>query len=167
MISCPNCGAVFIQKPVICPHCSHIWEVPTYDIIGTFLTPTQSGLIEAGKVFPRAHVCESAVNDILMEMATRHAQYQADHRQQGHQKFQERVEELYKTLGKYQYAEIAAESWERQKDDSMFDLGTECFKCWRQSPGHWSVASKKHKYFGADMKMGKDNIWYACIIVAD
>jgi acetyl-CoA carboxylase carboxyltransferase component len=142
-------------------------KVPDYNIIPSLLTPSQSGLIEAGRVFAGAHVCESEQNAILMEMATRHAKYQADHRQQGHQKFQERVEELYKTLGKYAYAEIAAESWERQKDDSMFDLGTEMFTSWGQSSGHWKVAKVKHKYFGADMAMGKDNIWYSCIITGD
>jgi hypothetical protein len=142
-------------------------DVPDYDIIPNLLTSSQTGLIQAGLAFTGAHVCESEQHPLLMDMATRHAQYQADHRQQGHQKFQERVEELYQTMGKYQYAEIAAESWERQKDDSMFDLGTEMFTCWRQSAGHWSVAKEKHKYFGADMRMGKDNIWYACIITGD
>jgi len=143
--------------------------VPDYDIIGVVgnLTPTQSGLIEAGKVFPGAHVCESEIHSTLMEMATRHALYQATKNTQGHQFFQQRVEELYHTMGQYAYAEICAESWKWQEHDTMLALGKEMFKCWKQSPGHWSVANKKHKFFGADMAKGSKGIWYSCIIVAD
>jgi acetyl-CoA carboxylase carboxyltransferase component len=147
-------------------------KVPDYDIIGPVvsvggLTPTQEGLISAGKVFPGAHVCESQIHPDLMKMATRHAKYQADHRQQGHQLFASRVAELRKTMGNSTFAEIAAESWREQSGDSTRALGDEMFKSWRQSSGHWSVASKKHVFFGADMAMGSDNIWYACIIVAN
>jgi hypothetical protein len=102
-----------------------------------------------------------------MAMATRHAKYQADHRQQGHQLFDSRVAELRKTVSCQSFAEIAAESWERQKDDTPLDLGKEMFTCWKQSPGHWSVACKKHQYFGCDMAMGSNGIWYAAIIVGD
>jgi hypothetical protein len=102
-----------------------------------------------------------------MAMASRHANYQALHNQQGHQLFELRVNELYSTLGQYKYAEIAAESWLWQVDATMLELGTEMFKCWRQSPGHWGVASKKHKYFGADMAKGSKGLWYACIITGD
>jgi hypothetical protein len=118
-------------------------------------------------VYPGAHVCEAEQHPLLMEMASRHAKYQADHCAQGHQRFQQRADELYKTMGQYKYAEIAAESWERQVNDSPEDLGKEMFYCWERSPGHWSVASVSHKYFGADMALGKDNIWYACILTAD
>jgi len=143
--------------------------VPKYDIIPEQpkLTPTQMGLIDAGRIFPGVHVCESALNSILMEMATRHALYQADKNTQGHQLFDQRVKELFKTLGQYAYAEICAESWKWQENESMMVLGQEMYKCWRQSTGHWSVASEKHVYFGADMAKSKKGIWYACIIVAD
>jgi hypothetical protein len=142
-------------------------KVPDYNIIPSLLTPSQTGLFEAGKIFEGAHVCESEQSAVLMEMATRHSQYQADHRQQGHQLWDKRVKELFKTLGQYTYSEIAAESWPEQAEASMLELGTEMYNCWRKSSGHWSVASKKHKYMGGDMKMGKDNIWYATIIVGD
>jgi hypothetical protein len=144
-------------------------KVPDYNIIPDLgiLTPSQIGLIEAGKIFAGAHVCESEQNQILMAMASRHARYQAEHQKQGHQLFSLRVEELYSTLGQYKYAEIASESWLWQAEASMLELGTECFKCWRASPGHWGVASVRHKYFGGDFAKGKNNIWYSCIITAD
>jgi hypothetical protein len=144
-------------------------DMPDYNIIPDIgiLTPSQIGLIEAGKAFAGAHVCESEQQPLLMAMAARHAQYQALHNQQGHQLFQVRVEELYSTLGRYVYSEIAAESWPWETEASMLELGTGMFKSWVQSPGHWRVASKKHKYFGGDMSKGSKGLWYACILVAD
>jgi hypothetical protein len=173
--TCPKCGKtikVFRFGTPKCPYCAPV-VIPNYDFLGTptiptgIVTDTQTGLIEAGKVFPGAHVCESELHPALQAMATRHAQYQASHNQQGHQLFDSRVAELRKTMTNQSFAEIAAESWARQKDDSKLALGTEMFTCWKQSPGHWSVASKKHQFFGADMAMSSSGIWYACIIVAD
>jgi len=183
-VTCPKCSKtqrVFcVRTSYSCNSCGHLWSddvvpepvkptVPNYDIIGPLgdLTPTQVGLIEAGKVYSGAHVCESEIHPLLMEMATRHANYQAKRNTQGHQLFQQRAEELMQTMGRYAYAEICAESWEWQEHDTMLALGHECFKCWEQSPGHWSVASKKHKYFGADMAKGSKGIWYGCIVTAD
>lgn len=178
-ITCPKCKTehrIFGNKNTYtCRNCGNEWsdeptpKVPDYDLIGpnTTLTDTQNGLIEAGEIYSGAHVCESEQHPLLMEMATRHAKYQANCKTQGHQYFQQRVDELYKTMGQYKYAEIAAESWERQVNNSPKELGKEMFFCWARSPGHWSVASVSHKYFGADMALGSDNIWYACIITAD
>jgi hypothetical protein len=70
-------------------------------------------------------------------------------------------------MGNFQFAEICSESWIWQKNETMLNLGTESFKCWSQSPGHWSVACKKHKFFGADMALGSKGLWYSCILVAD
>ncbi len=152
-------------EPVVCLQC----PVPDYNIIPDRIKLPDSaiGLIEAGKVFPGANVCKSELNPILQEMATRHAKYQASHNKQGHQLFDQRVKELTKTLGKYKYAEIAAESWKRQANAPMSELGKEMFESWKQSSGHWKVASTSHKYFGADMAKGSNGIWYACILVAD
>jgi len=169
---CPKCGRTYRALKFIeakCPYCTPI-IVPNYDLIGTVATgwsPTQVGLIEAGKVYPGAHVCESAIHPALMAMATRHANYQATHKQQGHQLFDSRVAELRKTITNTSYAEICAESWKEQKSATKFELGHECFKCWEASPGHWSVASKKHQFFGADMAMDSNGVWYGCILVAD
>jgi hypothetical protein len=41
-----------------------------------------------------------------MEMAARHAKYQADHRTQGHQLWDKRVKELFQTMGQYAYAKL-------------------------------------------------------------
>jgi hypothetical protein len=160
-----------MRTSYVCSKCGNLWmdKVPDYNIIPDLgiLSASQVGLIEAGKIFVGARVCDSEQNQILMSMATRHAKYPADHNSQGHQLFQLRVEELYSTLGRYTYAEIAAESWPWETEASMLELGTGMFKSWVQSPGHWGVASKKHKYFGADMAKGSKGLWYACILVGD
>lgn len=177
-VVCPKCkcefGTFCLRVEAHCPKCGNIFAienkpvVPNYNIIGgTGLTATQRGLIEAGKGFPGAHVQESEIHLLLLEMANRHANYQALHDKQGHQLFQQRVEELYRTLGKYEYAEIAAESWVRQINDTPLELGIEMFVSWKQSPGHWNVASKKHKFMGGDMAKSKSGVWYACILIAD
>jgi len=171
--TCPKCGKVSRVVKWITPTCPYCMPVviPNYDIIGRVtpvgLNATQVGLYRAGLSFTGAHVCESEQHPDLMRMATRHAKYQADHRQQGHQLFDSRVAELRKTVNTQSFAEIAAESWERQKDATPLALGVEMFACWAASPGHWGVASKKHKYFGCDMALGSNNIWYACIITGD
>jgi hypothetical protein len=130
------------------------------------MSPTTQGLVDAGKKYPGAHVCESQPHPLLMKLASEQAQYQAQHQTQGHQGFPARCQKIQQA-GMGSAAEICAESWPWQRDESMFNLGTEMFQCWRQSSGHWAVACRKHKWFGAEMAQGQNGIWYATIIVAD
>jgi uncharacterized protein YkwD len=123
-------------------------------------------LIVAGQKYPGAHVCESESSILLMKLAQDHASYMARYQQLGHQNFDQRFEQIYKETSLCA-AEIAAESWERQADDPLEDIGLEMFKCWRTSRGHWNIAKKKHKFFGAAMERGINGVYYACIIVAN
>jgi hypothetical protein len=125
------------------------------------------GLIRAGESYPGARVCESRRHELLMELAQKHAKYMAERDTQGHQNFQKRFDAVVDAGLGSSAAEICAESWRWQEDDSPDQLGREMFKCWKSSRGHWSVASKPHKYFGAAMAKGESGTWYACIIVAD
>lgn len=129
------------------------------------IAPSEA-LIEAGKIYPGAHVCESERHPLLMKLCREHAQYMAEHEQLGHQNFNSRYAEIRKQLN-ISASEIAAETWERQKDESFDKVGKEMFYCWERSPGHWRTASKKWKYFGADMAQGKSGIWYSVIIAAE
>lgn len=122
------------------------------------LPATTVGLIEAGKTYPGARVCESAPHALLMELAIAHAAHQADRRTQGHQQFQARWEKI-NAAGLGSAAEICAESWPWQDGQTPEQLGEEMFRCWRQSRGHWSVASTKHRYFGAGMARGKNGVF--------
>lgn len=125
------------------------------------------GLIQAGRAYTGAHVCESKQHPGLMRLAWNHARFQANIQCQGHQNWNGRQVEARRLLGNLAFAEICAESWEWQTKDTMYNLGMEMFKCWRKSPGHWRVASKKHRFFGVGMAMGQNGIWYSCIIVGD
>lgn len=127
---------------------------------------TVRGLSEAGRAFPGARVCESDPIPLLQELATGQARYQAGVRRQGHQDFDRRYARVRSELG-LSAAEICAESWSWQTDLSPRRLGDEMFKCWRQSPGHWAVASRVHKGYGADMAKGSNGVWYATILVGD
>ena len=69
-----------------------------------------------------------------MRLAREHAEYQARTRTQGHQNFSKRAQEIRSAGLGMEAAEICAESWKRQENDSMYDLGWEMFKCWKQSP---------------------------------
>lgn len=124
------------------------------------------GLIVAGKKYEGAHICESEINQFMMDKAQTHAEYEAVHGQ-GHQGFSDRVAALQLQVGPYQYAEICAESWPEQKDATPEELGYEAFKCWEQSKGHWSVCITKHKYVGYGVAQGNNGIWYFCAIVGD
>lgn len=130
------------------------------------LSETARGLIEAGKEYNGAHVCESENHPLLQKLATQHAKYMAMVRTQGHQGFQLRYDQIYESLH-LSAAEICAETWKWQASESPKQWGLEAFKCWQQSPGHWKVASKKHKFFGAEMAKGSNGVVYACILVAD
>lgn len=128
---------------------------------------TTKGLIEAGRDFPGARIVESELHPALMAAAADQAAFQARIGQQGHQNFGYRSAKARQDTGCSKVAEICAESWAWQANDTMVALGHEMWKCWRQSSGHWSVASTRHRYYGIDMAQGGNGIWYACAIVAD
>ena len=125
------------------------------------------GVLSAGRRYRGALVVRSPVHPVLMRYAERHARYQARVQLQGHQNWESRMSRLRYDIGNYQFAEICAESWSWQVNETMDNLGWEMFKCWEYSPGHWSVASRQYRYVGSGMALGRNGIWYACIIVAD
>ena len=130
------------------------------------MSKTSEGLISAGLNYEGAHVCESQMHPLLQQLTEDHEKYMAQTCRQGHQDFQSRYDKIQQELN-LGAAEICAESWSEQENSSYYDLGIEMFKCWQQSPGHWEVASKKHKYCGIEMAKGSNGIWYASILVAD
>lgn len=124
-------------------------------------------LIDAGRVYPGARVCQSVEHPILWKAARDQAVYQAKHKKQGHQKWEQRFQTLRKKLPGYTFREICAESWYWKTTDSLDIIGMDMFVAWNSSRGHWDVASKKHDIYGASMRLGQNGVWYACIIVGD
>ena len=134
-------------------------------------TPAEAtaGLIAACAEFPGAHVCESEQHPWLMKAAQEHADYQAKVEQQSHQLFMAPgfFDDACEATGVSYVAEIAAESWSDQTHADGPTLGLDAFKSWNASPGHWRVASTKHRFYGAGMALGADGIWYSTILTAD
>ena len=129
--------------------------------------PWHEGLVAAGRAFPGARVFEGQPHPQLQAFARAHAEYQAAAGQQGHQLWERRFQTIRQVMDGRPPTEICAESWPWETDASPCDVGTSMFKAWRGSPGHWRVAARPCRYYGAAMARGANGIWYACIIVVD
>jgi hypothetical protein len=127
--------------------------------------PWNDGLVAAGRVFPGARVFEGQPDPQLQAFAREHAEYQARTQQQGHQRWETRFHAISKAMGNRPPTEICAESWPWEKDAAPETVGRSMFQAWRQSPGHWRVASTPSLQYGAAMARGRNGIWYATIIV--
>lgn len=125
----------------------------------------REALIAAGLEFPGVLVISAQPHHLLDELAQEAADLQAMHRACGHPGWGRRFHVISQELG-LAAAEIAAQSWDRQRDDPLPAIGVEMWKSWSQSRGHWAIASRKPKWFGAAMSQGKNGIWYAAVIAA-
>ena len=110
---------------------------------------------------------ESPRNPVLEAAAKAHAEYMARVCVQGHQGFESRFSRLSAMWQGSRIAEICFEAWPWQADSTEAELWIEAAKCWRQSPGHWSVASRRHKMVGIGLAKGRNNTWYGCLISVD
>ena len=104
---------------------------------------------------------------VLDVFAQAHAERQAACCCQGHQGFEKRAAKLLAMFPGRQVAEICAESWRWQAECSEAELWAEAVHCWRQSPGHWSVACRRHWRIGAGLAKGNNGVWYATILAVD
>lgn len=125
-------------------------------------TSPDSLLVAAGLQLSVA--CLQSVNVLaLQSMAIRHAAYQAAKAEQGHQNWDQRVEELRAELPQFHvFSEVCAESW---PDQSAEDSSQEMYKSWQQSPHHWEAVTSKNGGWGAAMAFcSRRRVWYACMI---
>ncbi|MEN6558508.1 MAG: thioredoxin family protein [Thermoguttaceae bacterium] len=124
-------------------------------------TLTQRTLIYAVRIHPDhpASVTTGLLNSDLLEEASEHAQYQADLGVQGHQYWESRFQRIISRLpGGGTAREVCAESW---PGENLVEAAIECVRCWRLSDGHWSAVSAPNRFFGYDMKRGRNGVWYA------
>lgn len=128
---------------------------------------TLGDLFIAATNFPGVKVHESGWSPTLASSARENSLRCAELGRGGHHDWDRRFKSLVKTKLGYVYAEINAESWKWQERNNPVELWTEAFKCWKQSPGHWGVASERHKLFGAGLEKSKKGIWYMTIVIAD
>ncbi|MDR2115839.1 MAG: hypothetical protein LBP87_05600 [Planctomycetaceae bacterium] len=143
---------------------------PTLEQVQTFLTLppgtlTQRTLIYALRTHPERPLSTMGIfHPSITKEATDHSTYQAKTRVLGHQNFGTRSSRISEKLEQGSVSEICAQSW---TDEGLFEAAIGCVRAWRNSSGHWSAARKKHTYYGYDMVLGSDNIWYATGIFVD
>lgn len=128
---------------------------------------TLHDLSVAANAFEGVQVHKSQWSGVLADSAEENSKLCARFGRGGHHQWTKRFNALVDTGIAHTFAEINAESWKSQENNNPVQLWTEAFKCWRQSPGHWSVASVTHKMFGASLARSKGGIWYMTIVVAD
>jgi hypothetical protein len=143
---------------------------PTSEQVQTFLTLppgtlTQRTLIYALRVHPERPLSTMGTfHPFVTQEATEHSIYQAKTGVLGHQNFGTRSTRISEELGQGSVSEICAQSW---TDEGLFEAAIGCVRAWRNSSGHWSAARKKHAYYGYDIVLGSNNIWYATGIFID
>ncbi|MDR3199036.1 MAG: hypothetical protein LBU34_14310 [Planctomycetaceae bacterium] len=143
---------------------------PTTEQVQTFLTLppgtlTQRTLIYALRIHPERPLSTiGTFHSSLTKEATDHSIYQAKTGVLGHQNFGTRSGRISEELGLVSVSEICAQSW---TDEGLFEAAIGCVRAWRNSSGHWTAARKKHTYYGYDMVLGSNNIWYATGIFVD
>ncbi|MDR0610873.1 MAG: hypothetical protein LBG58_12235 [Planctomycetaceae bacterium] len=143
---------------------------PTSEQVQTFLTLppgtlTQRTLIYAIRIHPERPLSTMGTfHPFVTKEATEHSVYQAKKGVLGHQNFGTRSNRISGRLEQGSVSEICAQSW---TDEGLFEAAIGCVRAWRNSSGHWSAARKKHAYYGYDMILGSNNIWYATGIFVD
>jgi hypothetical protein len=143
---------------------------PTSEQVQTFLTLppgtlTQRTLVYAIRIHPERPLSTMGTfHSFVTKEATEHSVYQAKRGVLGHQNFGMRSNRISGELEQGSVSEICAQSW---TNEGLFEAAIGCVRAWRNSSGHWSAARKKHTYYGYDMVLGSNNIWYATGIFVD
>ncbi|MGW8257152.1 MAG: hypothetical protein ACWGMZ_06685 [Thermoguttaceae bacterium] len=127
-------------------------------------TLTQRTLIFAVRTHPdKPESTEGKASAYLFKEAADQSQYQADIRLQGHHNWASRFARISARLHAAAPREVCAESW---PNENLVEAAVDCVHCWRLSQGHWSAVRAHHAFYGYDMKLGRNGIWYATGIFA-
>ena len=123
-------------------------------------TLTQRSLMLAVRTHPdRPQSTTGNLLPALAEASRRHSLHMAAITRGGHHNWESRFHRINGQLpGGHLSQEVCAESWPGQ---SMMDAAIDCVHCWRQSSGHWRAVGRRHTFFGYDMKLGRNGVWYA------
>jgi len=145
------------------PITGKLWYTPKQMAVILDLPPgtlTQRTLVYAVRTHPdRPASTSGTVNPVLAEEAESHSRYQAQIGLQGHHRWETRFHRINAKLPSGMTAtEVCAESW---PGESLVAAAIECVRCWRLSEGHWRAVRGRWRYYGYDMKRGRNGIWYA------
>jgi hypothetical protein len=134
-----------------------------------------SPLVQAAMEYPGVRFHEGTRDTFLVRLAQDYSEQMAaidsqskgwGRRRIGHFGWDARSATIRTQLG-LRGVEVSAESWDRQTNAPMPEIGRTMFESWQASPGHWRVVSTKHKRFGDGLAKSRRGIWYAAVIVAD
>ena len=155
----PYYGCVVSTFPLI----GKRWYTPEQVSVILDLPPgtlTQRTLIYVVRTHPEKPAStKGQLDPNLAKEAESHSQYQARIRLQGHHNWGMRFQRINARLPGGQPArEVCAESWPGKR---LVEAAIDCVACWRSSSGHWSAVRSAHGYYGYDMKLGSNGIWYA------
>jgi len=128
-------------------------------------TLTQRTMVWAVRVHPEAPASTEGNRSVaLANAAAKHSNYQARIGVQGHHNWNSRFHQVRAAAGAGQATEVVAESWPNQ---TMIDSCIDCVDSWRHSSGHWGAVRRRHRFFGFDIKRGRNGIWYGTGIFAN
>lgn len=133
------------------------------------LTKTAEALLEAGKR-AGADSVTSEVSPFLQELATGHARWMATRGRGGHQGWDTRrgrFERIQAEFGLVLANEIVAYSSTLLVRAPAEACADNIWATFRDSPGHWELASQPHRLVGLEMARSRRGIYYACLIAVD
>jgi hypothetical protein len=121
---------------------------------------TQRTLMLAVRIHPeRPQSTTGTWSPALAEASRQHSLHMASINRGGHHNWESRFHQINAQLpGGHVSQEVCAESWPGQ---GLLEAAIDCVHCWRQSSGHWRAVSRWHSYYGYDMKLGSNGVWYA------
>lgn len=123
-------------------------------------TLTQRTMVFAVRIHPEAP--QSTAGEVHPELsgeAAHHSDHQARIEVQGHHNWDSRFQRITAKLPRGLLAqEVVAESWPRE---TLLDAAVDCVHSWRQSSGHWGAVRARQPFFGYDIRLGRNGIWYA------
>ncbi len=121
---------------------------------------TQRTLILAVRIHPEGPAStDGTLLTTLAKESESHSRYQARITNQGHHNWETRFHRISNRLPQGLLAqEVCAESW---PGEGLIAAAIDVVQSWRQSSGHWKAVRGSHRYYGYDMKRGRNGIWYA------
>ena len=121
---------------------------------------TQRSLVLAVRIHPEGPASTDGVflTNLARESES-HSLHQARITLQGHHNWESRFHRISGQLPSGMLAEeVCAESWPGK---GLMDAALDVVQSWRHSSGHWNAVRGSHRYYGYDMKRGRNGIWYA------
>ena len=128
-------------------------------------TPAEA-LIEAGLAFPGVRCFDGQRAPPLDVCAINGARLCVERRRLNHWDWAYRKAACEAQLPGVNIEEIAGMTWRDKMGEKLSEAGASIFASFRQSSGHWRIASRRWRLYGLGMERDGDT-WYGVIVVGD